>query len=118
MCDDSWLNIEENHTNGYNPFAWGHLINHKNASNVMYFEYRYPEDMPDHYKAYVPNIYYNGSHHMVSPTWFFSPLSLSLSNIAALYIAFTSQVKTIVLLATRTIEDEELFAHYDFVGHG
>ncbi len=75
MCDDSWLNIEENHTNGYNPFAWGHLINHKNASNVMYFEYCYPEDMPHHYKAYVPNIYYNGSHHMVSPTWFFFPLS-------------------------------------------
>ncbi len=55
----------------------------------MYFEYQFPDDMVEHYHAFVPNIYCSAS---------------------------VRSVKTIVLMALRDLQNEELFSNYNFVG--
>lgn len=91
LCDATWLDIKEGGTNEHNPFGWGHLINHSDVPNVMYFEYQFPPDTPAHYLSFIPNVFYSSKDPACA-------------------------VKTVVLMAMRRIRDEELFSNYNFIG--
>lgn len=120
LSEATWLNYkrmdnsnwkpEDDQVNEFdaykNPLSVGHVINHSNTPNVMYFEVDIPIStnnlpahldaslvLPTHLRQYLPNVYYN------------------MDAMGSLPV-----MKTVVLVTLRNIENEELFTHYCFVG--
>jgi hypothetical protein len=97
-CDVSWLAASEEATEITpplkNPLNIGHLINHSSNPNVMYFELDLPTDFPAHLREFIPNVY-------------FAP------RVGDSHQHF---VQAIAMVALKTIENEELFADYCFIG--
>eukprot|EP01126_Amoeba_proteus_P052820 TRINITY_DN6412_c0_g1_i1.p1 TRINITY_DN6412_c0_g1~~TRINITY_DN6412_c0_g1_i1.p1 ORF type:complete len:186 (-),score=24.42 TRINITY_DN6412_c0_g1_i1:170-727(-) len=77
------------------PLNFGQMINHynfkNNTQNVTYFEYVLPSNFPCHLRSFIPNMYY--------PNGIYEELSFD-----------EQELRMVVLIATRDINDQELFS--------
>ncbi|KAG2187563.1 hypothetical protein INT44_005252 [Umbelopsis vinacea] len=80
--DDTWLTVHPR-----NPLAVGQIVNNNRFANVRYQEIDIPGDFPLELRKYIPNLYL--SDQSIESNW-----------------------RLVALIATRRIEDEELFSTY------